>query len=99
MSRLWPVREAAQCDYETLRTAALTGTALIGPVAGRFETTGVWGLICQPTAEAEFTARLFGARRAAWTPYSDPRIDVLGDVYDFVLAAAVIDHQHKETGS
>ncbi len=100
MSRLWPISEAAQGDYETLRAAALTGGALIGPAAGRFETTGVWGLICRPSTEAVFTSQLLGAQRAAWTPYGDPRIDALADVYEFVLAAAnVIDDQHKETGS
>lgn len=100
MSRLWPVAEAAQADYETLRTAALAGTPLLGVAAARFEATGLFGLICRPVAEPVFVARLCGARRPAWTPYGDPRLDALGAAYELILAAAAAsDDQHKETGS
>jgi len=100
MSRLWPIAEAAQADYESLRAAALAGTALIGPTAARFEVAGLWALIRKPAAEPVFTAQLFGARRAAWTPYGDPRLDALGAAYQLVLVAAdAIDERHEGTGS
>lgn len=87
MSRLWPVAEAAQADYETLRAAALAGTSLLGPAATRFAAAGLWGLIRRPVAEPTFAARLRGARRPPWTPYSDPRLDALGDAYELILSA------------
>jgi hypothetical protein len=100
MSRLWPVAEAAQADYETLRAAALAGTPLLGPAAARFESAGLWGLIRRPAAEPIFAAQLFGARRPAWTPYGDPRLDALGAAYELILTAAgAVEDQHKETGS
>ena len=101
MSRLWPVAEAAQADYEVLRASALAGTPLIGLAASRFETAGLHGLILRPVADAAFRARLFGARRPAWTPYGDPRLDALGAAYELVLVASS-DNAHstdKETGS
>jgi hypothetical protein len=88
MSRLWPVAEAAQADYETLRTAALAATSLLGPSAARFESAGLFGLIRRPVAEPAFAAQLFGARRAPWTPYGDPRLDALGAAYELILTAA-----------
>ncbi len=100
MSRLWPVAEAAQADYETLRTAALAGTPLLGPSAARFESAGLFGLIHRPVAEPAFAAQLFGARRAPWTPYGDPRLDALGDTYELILAAGgTIEDREKATGS
>jgi hypothetical protein len=82
----WLAGEAAQADYEALRAAALAETALLGPIAARFERRGLAGLICWPAAEPVFAARVVGARRPAWTPYADPRLDVLAAGYQLVLA-------------
>jgi len=100
MRRLWPVAEAAQADYELLRAAVLVGTPLVGPAAARFDSAGLFGLIRRPLAEPDFTARLFGARRAPWTPYGDPRLDALGVAYELILAAGEdIEDCHERTGS
>jgi len=60
LSRLWPVGEAAQADYENLRSAVLAGLAPVGEAATRFEAEGLRGLIRRPVAEAVFTACLHG---------------------------------------
>lgn len=92
MSRLlWPVAEAAQADYEALRAAVMAGTTPAGPTASRFEAEGLWGLIRRPVAEAVYSARLYGAARPPWTPYSDPRLDALGDAYLLVISAGTLD--------
>lgn len=85
MRRLWPVGEAAQADYESLRVAVLAGTAPMGVVSARFEAHGLWGLIRRPVAEAVFGAHLHGAARPAWTPYGDPRLDAVADAYALLL--------------
>lgn len=87
MSRLWPVAEAAQADYEALREAVLAGARPFGPAAARFEAEGLWGLLRRPVAVACYSARLFGAARPAWTPYGDPRLEALADAYLLVLSA------------
>lgn len=87
MKRFWPVGEAAQADYETLRAAVLAGTPLWGPAAARFQGGGLWGLIRRPTAEPVFLATLVGALRPPWSPHADPRLDALADAYQLVLAA------------
>jgi hypothetical protein len=87
VSRLWPVCEAAQADYEQLRAAALASLVPIGGLATRFETDGMIGLIRRPAATAVYTAVLHGARRAAWTPYCDPRLELLADAYELLLSA------------
>ena len=100
MTRLWPVTDAAQADYETLRAAVLADVPLLGAAAARFEVAGILGLIRRPVAEPVFVAQLFGARRAAWTPYGDPRLDALGAAYELVLGVdGVLEDRHKETGS
>lgn len=100
MRRLWPVAEAAQADYETLRAAVLVGTPLVGSAAARFDSAGLFGLIRRPVSEPDFAARLFGARRAPWTPYGDPRLDALATAYEFILAAGdAVDDRHQRTGS
>ena len=65
MRSLWPATEAAQVDYETLREAAVRGTPLLGPAAGRFERAGLAGLIARPLTPAVFTAVIAGASRPA----------------------------------
>jgi hypothetical protein len=85
--RFWPVAEAAQSDYETLRAAVLAGVPVCGPVAARFARSGLWGLTRRPAAEPVFLAGLIGARRPAWSPHADPRLDALAESYRFVLTA------------
>jgi hypothetical protein len=87
VSRLWPVVEAAQADYEQLRAAVLAGLVPMGAAATRFEAAGMWGLIRRPVSTAAFTARLRGAGRPAWTPYVDPRLEALADAYNLLLSA------------
>jgi hypothetical protein len=86
MSRLWPVAEAAQADYETLRAAVLGGTPILSAVAARFERGGLWALIRRPAAEPSFVASLVGASRPPWTPYVDPRVEALASCYQLLLA-------------
>jgi hypothetical protein len=82
----WAAGEAAQADYEALRAAVLAGRPLLGMAAGRFERRGLAGLICWPAAEPVFVATVVGARRPAWTPHDDPRLDTLAAGYQLVLA-------------
>lgn len=86
MRARWLVGEAAQADYEALRAAVLAGRPLLGVAAGRFERRGLAGLICWPTAAPAFAATVVGARRPAWTPHADPRLDALAAGYQLVLA-------------
>ena len=56
---------------------------------GRFERTGLAGLILQPSAPTVFSAVLLGAARPSWSPYADPRHEALADGYMLVLGAMV----------
>jgi hypothetical protein len=87
VTRFWPVGEAAQSDYEALRAAVLAGVPLCNPTAVRFARAGLWGLIRRPVAEPVFLGGLVAARRPAWSPHADPRLDALAESYGFVLAA------------
>ena len=98
MSRLWPVGEAAQADYEGLRAAVLAGAPPASPEAVRFARAGLWGLIRRPAAEPVFVARLLGAGRPPWTPYEDPRLAALTSAYELVLQPSVR-ARGEETGS
>lgn len=87
MRSLWPVAEAAQADYESLRRSVLAGTPWRGDaIARRFERSGLAGLIRAPAAEPAYLAELVGALRPAWCGRDDPRLDALRDVYAFLLA-------------
>jgi hypothetical protein len=90
MSRFWPPAEATQVDYERLRAAALAGTRLLGPTAARFARGGLAGLITPPAAgQGEgLSAVVCGARRPAWTPHADPRLDALAAGYGLLLGVA-----------
>jgi hypothetical protein len=90
MRRFWPVCEAAQADYETLREAALAGLAVASPAATRFARAGLAGLIVCPVAEPVFVASVCGAPRPPWTPYTDPRTQALAAGYE--LAVTWADH-------
>ena len=76
--RFWPVGEAAQADYETLRRQVLSTGALPDCLTtARFARRGLAGLIAWPAAEPVFRAELVGAVRPPWTPYDDPRLHAL----------------------
>jgi hypothetical protein len=85
----WPAAEAAQSDYEVLREAVLAGGLVVTMAAGRFERRGLAGLIAWPASEPIFVARLAGADRPAWTPYSDPRLEALAAGYELLLTSPV----------
>jgi hypothetical protein len=87
--RLWPVGEAAQADYETIR-AHLLDTGVLPDIvaAARFSRRGLAGLIAWPAAEPVFTAQMLGARRPAWSPHTDPRDDALAAGFTLLLDAA-----------
>ena len=87
--RFWPVREAAQSDYETLRQQMLATGALPDCLAAaRFSRRGLAGLIAWPAAEPVFVAELVGAARPPWSPYQDPRLDALAAGFAVLLDAA-----------
>jgi hypothetical protein len=87
--RFWPVGEAAQADYETLRGQVLATGALPDCVAAaRFTRRGLAGLITWPAAEPVFRGELVGAARPPWTPYDDPRLQALAAGYAVLLDAA-----------
>ena len=85
--QFWPVAEAAQADYETLRAHVLaTGAASDSLIAARFARRGLPGLIAWPSsAEPVFDAALLGARRPPWTPHDDPRLDALAAGFALLL--------------
>jgi hypothetical protein len=97
MRVLWPPAEAAQADYEALRTASLAGTPLADTAAVRFARGGLAALIARPLAEPVFVAVVHGAARHPWTPHSDPRLDVLVAGFELlVLGAQNANEHHKE---
>ena len=86
-SRLWPVAESAQADYERLRALALAGEPRDELLASRrFERRGLAGLISWPAAEPDYLGSLVGACRPAWSGSEDPREQRLRDAYGFLLA-------------
>ena len=85
----WPPLQAAQVDYETLRTHTLEHCGLPESLAAaRFARRGLAGLIAWPSAEPVFVAELLAAARPAWTPHDDPRVAALAEGYQFLLDAA-----------
>lgn len=88
MSRFWPIAEAAQSDYETLREAVIEGQPLVGPGALRFERQGLSGLILRPVSEPVFEVEIIGADRPPWSPYEDPRSLALAEAYSLLLDSA-----------
>ena len=85
----WPPIEAAQIDYETLRTHAVESCRMPeGLAVARFARRGLAGLITWPSAEPIFVAELLDAPRPAWTPHEDPRVAALAAGYEFLLDAA-----------
>lgn len=91
MREFFPLAEAAQADYERLRSAVLVGTPLVGSLSARFERGGLAALIASPqTTSPCFVADLLGAPRPAWTPYVDPRVEALAESYGLVLDSLVV---------
>jgi hypothetical protein len=88
MRRFWPPAEAAQADYERLRAAVLAGTPVADAAAARFGRGGLVALIARPVADPDFSAVVVGARRPAWTPHADPRLDALAAGFGLLLAAS-----------
>ena len=87
MRQFWPASEPPQVDYETLRDAAVRRVPLVGVAAGRFARRGLAGLIASPASEAEYEAVVLGAQRPPWTPYADPRLEVLAATYELILTS------------
>lgn len=86
MSRLWPVAEAAQADYERLRAAVVsTGRLPDDVTSARFARRGLAGLIAWPDADPVFVAAIVGAQRPGWTPYGDPRVESLAAVFGLLM--------------
>ena len=83
----WPVGEAAQSDYETLREHVLATATLPDSVAAaRFTRRGLAGLIAWPAAEPVFTGVLIGATRPPWSPHQDPRLSALAAGYALLIS-------------
>jgi hypothetical protein len=86
VSRLWPIAESAQADYEQLREIALAGGELSELLAARrFERRGLPGLIAWPAAEPAFLGSVIGAPWPPWCGAEDPREAYLCDTYAFLL--------------
>lgn len=83
--RFWPIGEGAQADYEALRKAVLSGEVMQSLAAARFARRGLAGLIVWPVAEPAYTAVTLGAQRPPWSPYADPRLEVLAAGYELIL--------------
>jgi hypothetical protein len=94
----WPVGEAAQADYEQLRSLALAAVPALGPAARRFERYGLWGLIACPQAAPAYGASVVGAERPAWSPYHDPRDQPLADGFQIIVAAQAVTRGEEQTG-
>jgi hypothetical protein len=87
----WPPGEAAQADYEMLRSCVRQEARLpAGLAAARFARRGLAGLIAWPAAEPVFRAELAGAARPPWTPGADPREQALAAAYQFLLDAGML---------
>ncbi|MGW7410163.1 hypothetical protein ACWGI9_41925 [Streptomyces sp. NPDC054833] len=81
--------ERSQAEYEMLRSHILEhGRMPSSLAAARFARCGLAGLVSWPAGEADFRAELSGARRPAWTPHHDPRLDTLAAVFVVLLDAA-----------
>jgi hypothetical protein len=81
--------ESAQSDYEVLRELALSAQPLKNSNAERFIRHGLSGLILCPNANNVFTASVRGATRPPWRPHSDPRVEALAEIYEFLLGTCL----------
>ncbi len=95
-SRLWPIAEPAQADYERLRAIVLAGGEPSDILAARrFMRRGLAGLISWPAAEPVFLGSVSGARRPPWSGSEDPRQAQLRDTYGFLLDHEIDSHSLK----
>jgi hypothetical protein len=94
----WPVGEAAQADYEQLRSLTLAAVPALGIASRRFERYGLWGLIACPQAAPAYAASVVGAERPAWSPYEDPRATALADGFQIIVAAHAVTLGEEQTG-
>ena len=88
MRAFWPVGEAAQADYESLRALALDGVVSSTPIWLRFQRHGLVALIAAPQSGPVFTGVVVSVSRPPWSPQGDPRLEVLAASYELVLAGA-----------
>ena len=88
MRAFWPAAEAAQTEYESLRSAALSRVSPSTPTWLRFGRHGLIALITTPEFDPTFSAAVVGVSRPPWSPHNDPRLEVLAAGYEFVLAGA-----------
>ena len=94
----WPVGEAAQADYEQLRSLTLAAVPALGIASRRCERYGLWGLIASPQAAPAYAASVVGAERPAWSPYEDPRVTALADGFHIIVAAHAVTLGEEQTG-
>jgi len=85
--RFWPAGQAAQVEYELLRTAALQGERPASLAGARFARRGLAGLIASSWPAPAYLGVLLGAERPAWCSESDPRPAALAHVYELLLAS------------
>lgn len=99
MTRIWPIAEAAQADYEQLRAATLAGESIDELLAARrFARRGLAGLISWPQAEPAYVGSLVGAARPPWSGAEDPRERELAETYGFLLGRAPAGRRAKAAG-
>lgn len=85
--RFWPAGQAAQVEYELLRTAALQGERPASLAGARFARRGLAGLIAGSWPAPAYLGVLLGAERPAWCGESDPRPAALAHAYELLLAS------------
>ena len=83
--RFWPVGEAAQADYEALRTHVLATGPASNSLMPRGSPAAAYPADRLAEHEPVFDAALLGAHRPPWTPHDDPRLDALADAFALLL--------------
>jgi hypothetical protein len=63
-----------------------TGTTPDTLAAARLLLRGRAGLITWPATEPIFVAEVLGARRPAWTPQADPRLEALVESFELLVS-------------
>ncbi|MGD0945675.1 MAG: hypothetical protein ABR972_15600 [Acidimicrobiales bacterium] len=88
MTQFWPsLTGGAQGEYEMLRETVLsTGTTPDTLAAARLLRRGLAGLITWPVTEPVFVGEVIGARRPAWTPQTDPRLEALAESFELLVS-------------
>ena len=88
VTQFWPsLTGGAQGEYEMLRETVLsTGTTPDTLAAARLLRRGLAGLITWPVTEPVFVGEVIGARRPAWTPQTDPRLEALAESFELLVS-------------